>query len=228
MKVSELFEAMTDEEVKDFIKNWRALPTHDGKPRRFGKHHVFNGKVDMPTSHLAIAHTMLVDGKLAFPVVSSWQILVSVAATQMLKSFENFPSRISCSYYDKKQGYHNVALKFWGINTILTSLEGVPEKAFGNMRFENLTKLSYKSVHKHIHYVDGLISISGAYAGPLLGFMKIEALKFLVTSNMKGVEDHPKTDHAVSIVANAIQHKLSLFDTQEELIKNNFKEFASL
>lgn len=211
MKVKELFETIADiASVEKVVATWKNVAN-------IGKVEVLpNGSIDIVSGPLMIRDGMLVDGKLPIKIRrcdNAVQIYAKIV------SCENFPDVINnetpfCSF----QSMVSQDITSLG-NWVFTSFEGV-------INLRNFPKLSLSKINTNITHCAGSITINDEYVGPILGVLKIRSLKMITCAEDSGLGTD--LDNVLEIVSKYLKGGKSIFDCQEELIKNGYKRYARL
>ena len=228
MKIRELFEENSNSEfAKKWISKWMAACTGNlAKYKNEISNCDFQNNGDVVyQGNLYILDDDFLDENKEIPIQVAQCRRFQIASTN-ITSFKNSPKFIAGS----SNGINDwvfLLRKVFGDKedfNSLRSLEGITPIIPGNINLAPAHNLSYSKVDKHIKEIDGHLRISGQYVGPLLSFLKVKKLDYI----MAGVNPIDETDRACEIISAHLQSDRNIVACQEELFQNNLDMYAKL
>ncbi len=230
MKIKELLlnEAILSPEDKAVDLEIKAIrkgkyASHPTKVR-FGNYKIENGMVciddlsSLPWKLTSL--TITSEGKLPFRFKRCGQILINTA---LLSSFDGFPEDISAR---GSTDYGMAAIIAITINERLTSLEGISKRIKGDLRLGMCHKIDWSNAHKYFEYIDGSVTISNQYNGPMLWALKIPKLHLVFYHKSFDMTDEQST--MMKILGKHLRGTRDIIACQRELIENDLDEYAEL
>lgn len=196
---------------------------------RFGNYKIEDGMVcidDLSSLPFKLSNLMIPRegpdaGKLPFKFKRCGQILLNASR---LKSFEGFPDRISAR---GSKEYGTAALVAITINNELQTLDGISRQINGDLRLGLCHNINWSNAHKHFDYIDGFVTVSNSYNGPMLWALKIPKLRMLHFDSISKAT--PEQAQLMSILAKHLRTpERNVLACQEELIDNGLKDYAEL
>lgn len=179
--------------------------------RQLKGYYIKDGKVGIP-HNFEINSAMLEDGELSFALgIVSGNCTVF---TNKLTSFKNLPEVVHGSFKVD-----------WSHQCSISALDGIPKEIMSTCDLCAVRDISFKNIHKHITMMQEF-RFSNSYKGPLLGLLKIHALKSISCDQFQFNSDIKKVSEMCKYLTSRIGK--SILETQEYMIENGMKEWANI